>query len=256
VVSRRGFALGALAGAGALVVGWGLLPPRQRLVGSAALPLAAGQSALNGWVKIGTDDRVTVMIAKSEMGQGVTTALAMLLADELDARWDQVSVESSPIDPIYNNVATVVDGLPFHPDDHGPVRSTLEWLTAKSIREFGLMVTGGSSSIKTCGCRCVRQAPVPCHAGQRRRAALAGATRRMPGCRGADHPRLARRPALASSRHRLPTAHCSERVPPAGRPVPPDRPAGAARIDAARSWSAKRGSASTWHCPACCMRGC
>jgi isoquinoline 1-oxidoreductase beta subunit len=148
VVSRRGFVLGALAGAGALVVGWSLMPPRQRLVGSTALPLAAGQSALNGWVKIGTDDRVTVMISKSEMGQGVTTALAMLLADELDARWDQVSVESSPIDPIYNNVATVVDGLPFHPDDHGPVRSTLEWLTAKSIREFGLMVTGGSSSIK------------------------------------------------------------------------------------------------------------
>ena len=148
MVSRRGFVLGALAGAGALVVGWSVMPPRQRLVGSTALPLAAGQSALNGWVKIGTDDRVTVMIAKSEMGQGVTTALAMLLADELDARWDQVSVESSPIDPIYNNVATVVDGLPFHPDDHGPVRSTLEWLTAKSIREFGLMVTGGSSSIK------------------------------------------------------------------------------------------------------------
>ena len=148
MVSRRGFVLGALAGAGALVVGWSLMPPRQRLVGSTALPLAAGQSALNGWVKIGTDDRVTVMISKSEMGQGVTTALAMLLADELDARWDQVSVESSPIDPIYNNVATVVDGLPFHPDDHGPVRSTLEWLTAKSIREFGLMVTGGSSSIK------------------------------------------------------------------------------------------------------------
>ena len=148
MVSRRGFVLGALAGAGALVVGWSLMPPRQRLVGSTALPLAAGQSALNGWVKIGTDDRVTVMISKSEMGQGVTTALAMLLADELDARWDQVSVESSPIDPIYNNVATVVDGLPFHPDNHGPVRSTLEWLTAKSIREFGLMVTGGSSSIK------------------------------------------------------------------------------------------------------------
>ncbi|MBP8309206.1 MAG: xanthine dehydrogenase family protein molybdopterin-binding subunit [Burkholderiaceae bacterium] len=148
MVSRRRFVLGTLAGAGALILGWGLMPPRQRLVGSVPLPLAAGQSGLNGWVKISADDSVTVMIAKSEMGQGVTTALAMLLADELDARWDQVRVESSPIDSIYNNIATVVDGLPFHPDDHGPVRSTIEWLTAKSMREFGLMVTGGSSSIK------------------------------------------------------------------------------------------------------------
>lgn len=148
MVTRRKIILGTLAGAGALVVGWGLLPPRQRLIGARPLPLQDGQTAFNGWVKIAPDDTVTVMIARAEMGQGVSTALAMLLADELDARWDQVRTETSPIDAIYNNIATVVDGLPFHPDSHGVVRETAEWLTAKAMREIGVMMTGGSSSIK------------------------------------------------------------------------------------------------------------
>lgn len=147
-MKRRHLLLGGLAATGALVVGWGVLPPRQRLTGSQPLPVAAGQKAFNGWVKIGTDDVVTVMVPKSEMGQGATTGLAMLLADELDADWDRLRTEHPPIDAIYNNIATVADGLPFHPDEHGLVKRTAAWLTAKTMREIGLMATGGSSSIK------------------------------------------------------------------------------------------------------------
>jgi len=149
--TRRTFLLGTagVAAAGtALVVGWGLMPVRQRQRGSAPLPTAPGQQAFNGWVKIGSDDTVTVMCPKSEMGQGVVTALAMVLADELDADWARVRTEHPPIDAIYNNLATVVDGLPFHPDDHGLVQRTAAWMTAKSMREIGLMATGGSSSVK------------------------------------------------------------------------------------------------------------
>ncbi len=148
MVSRRGFVLATLAAGGALAVGWSVLPPRQRLTTARPLPAAPGEVPLNGWVKIGRDDRVTVMLAKSEMGQGVHTALVMLLADELDADWSRVRSEMSPIDPIYNNIATLVDGLPFHPDDFGPVKRAAGWMTAKMIREFGVMMTGGSSSIK------------------------------------------------------------------------------------------------------------
>jgi len=50
-------------------------------------------------------------------GPGHLHRLAMLLAEELDADWAQVRIELSPIDNIYNNLASVVDGLPFHPDD-------------------------------------------------------------------------------------------------------------------------------------------
>jgi isoquinoline 1-oxidoreductase subunit beta len=56
----------------------------------------------NAWVRIGTDDTVTVMLAKSDMGQGVTTGLTTIIADELDASMDQVRVEFPPLlDPRY-----------------------------------------------------------------------------------------------------------------------------------------------------------
>jgi isoquinoline 1-oxidoreductase beta subunit len=79
MLKRRRFILGTLGIGSALVLGWGLLPPRQRLIGDAKLPVTPGQAGFNGWVKIGVDDLVTVMVPKSEMGQGVNTSLAMLI---------------------------------------------------------------------------------------------------------------------------------------------------------------------------------
>ena len=151
--TRRKFLLaaGGTAAAGtALVLGWSLVPPRQRLNGSTAVPVADGQHTFNGWLRIAGDDVVTVRVPKSEMGQGVLTALAMVLADELDADWGQLRTEHPPIDAIYNNAAMVVDGLPFHPDYQGLPKRLAGWMTAKTMREFGLMATGGSSSIKDC----------------------------------------------------------------------------------------------------------
>jgi len=148
MVKRRTLLLGGVGAAGALVLGWSLLPPRQRLNTAQPLPVRPGQVALNGWVKIGADDSVGVVICKSEMGQGVLTGLAMLLAEELDADWARVQVEAAPIDKIYNNLATVVDGLPFHPDNDGSIKGVAAWMTAKTMREIGVMMTGGSSSIK------------------------------------------------------------------------------------------------------------
>ena len=146
--TRRKFLLGTLAASGALVLGWSVLPPRQRLTTARPLPVGANEAALNGWVRIDADGSVTVMLAKSEMGQGVATSLCMLLADELDADWARVRFEASPIDKIYNNIATVVDGLPVHPDTESRVLDAARWLTAKTMREIGVMMTGGSSSVK------------------------------------------------------------------------------------------------------------
>ncbi len=148
MVKRRTLLLGGSGTVGALVLGWSVLPPRQRLTTSQPLPVRAGQVALNGWVKIGADDTVGIVICKSEMGQGVLTGLAMLLAEELDADWARVHVEAAPIDKIYGNIATLVDGLPFHPDSDSSVKALAGWLTAKTMREVGVMLTGGSSSIK------------------------------------------------------------------------------------------------------------
>ncbi|MFC5473662.1 xanthine dehydrogenase family protein molybdopterin-binding subunit [Paraherbaspirillum soli] len=146
--SRRRFILGGLGIGGALIVGWGLLPPRQRLVSSHPLPTQNGEIALNGWLKIAPDGIVTVAMPRSEMGQGVHTALPMLVAEELDVPLSQVRIEQAPIDGIYGNVALWSEALPFHPDDEGALKYAAQWLTAKVGRELGIMITGGSSSIK------------------------------------------------------------------------------------------------------------
>lgn len=145
---RRTLLLGTVGAGAALVVGWSMMPPRQRLQTAQPLPTASGEVAFNGWVKIAENGAVTVMMPKAEMGQGVTTALCMVLADELDADWSRVRFEPAPLDGIYRNITTVVDGLPFHPDAQGPLVDVARWMTAKLMREIGVMVTGGSSSIK------------------------------------------------------------------------------------------------------------
>lgn len=146
--SRRRFILGGLGVAGALIIGWGVMPPRQRLHAANPLPANDGEVTLNGWIRMARDGTVTVAMPHSEMGQGVFTALPMLVAEELDVPLSMVKIEQAPIDKIFGNVAMLQDGLPFHPDNTGTLKETARWLTGKAARELGLMVTGGSSSVK------------------------------------------------------------------------------------------------------------
>jgi isoquinoline 1-oxidoreductase subunit beta len=149
MVSRRLLILGTLGAAGAFGLGWCLTPPRSRLVPSRPFPdRPDGSRPLNGWVVVTPDDRVLIQVPKSEMGQGVLTSLAMILADEMDADWSRVTTEHPPLDSIYGNLAALVDGLPFHPDDRGFLREGVERATASVARELGLQMTGGSSSVK------------------------------------------------------------------------------------------------------------
>lgn len=148
-IKRRHFILGTVGAAGALVIGWSALPARRRLFPAQPLQVLAGQVALNGWVKVSADDSVTIVMSQAEMGQGVHTGLAMLLAEEMDAAWDRVELEQSTFDPIYNNQAAIIDSLPFQPDDHGLARRVTTHLVGKVLREIpGLLGTGGSSSVK------------------------------------------------------------------------------------------------------------
>src|SRR5256885_615258 len=59
---------------------------------------------LNAWVHVTPQNRVTLILGKSEMGQGAMTALPMILAEELCVDWKQVTVEQAPTDPkIYDH---------------------------------------------------------------------------------------------------------------------------------------------------------
>ena len=65
----------------------------------------------NVWVTIGTDDSVVVMTPTGEMGQGTTTALPMILAEELDADWSKVRIEYAPPNPrVYGNPHPLLNG--------------------------------------------------------------------------------------------------------------------------------------------------
>ena len=147
-IKRRHIILGTAGAVGALVIGWSAMPQRRRLLTDKPLAVRQGQVALNGWVKVSADNTVTVMMSQAEMGQGAQTGLAMLLADEMDADWAQVTLEQSTLDAIYNNQAVLIDGLPFQPNDHGLVKRATGHLVGKLIRQVsGLQGTGGSSSL-------------------------------------------------------------------------------------------------------------
>ena len=109
-LSRRDFLKAGTLFGGGLLLGFHLP------LGDAVA--AAATFAPNAFLRIGRDNRVTFIINKAEMGQGVYTSLPMLIAEELECDWRKVAVEASPVAPIYNHTA------------FGP-----------------MMVTGGSSSV-------------------------------------------------------------------------------------------------------------
>ncbi|MEJ2619233.1 MAG: molybdopterin-dependent oxidoreductase [Candidatus Thiodiazotropha sp.] len=93
----------------------------------------------NAWLKIDSQGEVTLYIAESEMGQGTHTALAMLIAEELEVDWQHVRVEHAPLDPVYGFQGT------------GGSRSVRKsW---KPLREAGavarqMLLTAGSEQMK------------------------------------------------------------------------------------------------------------
>jgi len=68
---------------------------------------AAEPIALGAWIRVGADDAVTITVSKSEMGQGVRTSLAMIVAEELDADWSKVRVHQAPAGTAYGSQTTV-----------------------------------------------------------------------------------------------------------------------------------------------------
>lgn len=112
--NRRSFLKTSLASATGLVVGFYL--PAKALAELAPVP--AGGFAPNAWIRISPDDTVTMVIDRSEMGQGVITSISMLLAEELECDWKRIRWEFAPADKAY-----------FNP-------------------MFGLQGTGGSMSIR------------------------------------------------------------------------------------------------------------
>lgn len=149
-MKRRTFLIGSLAIAGGLLVGYRTYSASfQRR----AKKLVEGrdETLLGGWVKISTDNTVTIYIPHLEMGQGSHTALAALLADELDADWSKVKPVHAPADGAFANrflieglASTIVNFPKF-------LNSTVDEVTALASRIANLQQTAGSFAIRTTG---------------------------------------------------------------------------------------------------------
>ena len=96
-VSRRGF----LKTTGAAAAGLAISFHVPTILRAAPQPKAPGLPPPNAFLRIGTDESVTVVLAHSEMGQGMWTGLAMLIAEELECNWSNVRAEHAPAAQVY-----------------------------------------------------------------------------------------------------------------------------------------------------------
>lgn len=118
-ISRRRFIQATALVAGGLVIAFTIPYAKRFLLPGAEKSSAGGEAKLpvpNAFLRIGTDNTITVLLAHSEMGQSIWTTLPMLIAEELDADWSKIKVEHAPAAPQYAHTA------------------------------YGLQITGGSST--------------------------------------------------------------------------------------------------------------
>jgi isoquinoline 1-oxidoreductase beta subunit len=104
--SRRDFVNAGVAVGGGLLLGLALpgragKPPKGAAAGVKSTALRGSQ--LNAWLKIAGDNSITVIVDRSEMGQGVYTALPMLIAEELNVDVDAIQVAAAPVGDAYIN---------------------------------------------------------------------------------------------------------------------------------------------------------
>jgi len=108
-ISRRTFIKASALVVGGLVIAFSIPQAKRFLLPGAAKETGnAGESKLpapNAFLRIGTDNTITVMLAHSEMGQSIWTTLPMLIAEELDADWSKIRVEHASASPAYLHTA-------------------------------------------------------------------------------------------------------------------------------------------------------
>jgi isoquinoline 1-oxidoreductase beta subunit len=98
-LTRRDFLKHTASGGAALVIGFTL--PAELFGQQAAQQPPPPPNPFEAWIKIDAEGNITLVCAKSEMGQGVRTSLPMILADELEVDWSKVKVEQAATSPLY-----------------------------------------------------------------------------------------------------------------------------------------------------------
>lgn len=142
--SRRAFLVSTVAIAGGVAFGTYLVrrtPANPLLDGK-----AEGEAVFNPWVKIDAQG-ITLMAPHTDLGQGVRSVQAALIAEELDLEWGQFSVEPGPPSAAYFNTALADEQVPFMSTDTRVAAEALRSAMGAIFKVMGLQLTGGSSSV-------------------------------------------------------------------------------------------------------------
>ncbi|WP_295883143.1 xanthine dehydrogenase family protein molybdopterin-binding subunit [uncultured Thiohalocapsa sp.] len=143
-LTRRAFLIGAVAVAGGVAVGVQQVrrPHPNPLAGQDAEP---GAVTLNPYLLI-NQDGVSIITPRAEMGQGVHTTLAALVAEELDLPWESVRTLHGPAAAAYYNAAALEAAVPIPSWDHGWLAEGLRDAAGVASKLLGMQITGGSTS--------------------------------------------------------------------------------------------------------------
>ncbi|MBM7068771.1 xanthine dehydrogenase family protein molybdopterin-binding subunit [Actibacterium sp. 188UL27-1] len=141
-ILRRGFLIGSAAIAGGVAFGtYRYLQPFEN-----PLDPAAGETTLNPYILI-TAAGVSIITPRAEMGQGIHTTLAALVAEELDLDWQQVTAIHGPPAAAYLNASAMALGLPTAEYDDRSIRRVGKGAVRVAQKlAFGIQLTGGSTS--------------------------------------------------------------------------------------------------------------
>lgn len=148
--TRRAVISAGVITGGALVVGVAIRPGN-RARKLAPLVTEGDEILVSAWVKIDPDNHVTAIIPHSEMGQGAQTALTQMLADELEARWEDVSFMEAPAHDEYANYM-LGKGFLLGPAKVPEVLiGTVDGAMMQLTKMMHLQITGGSMSVRATG---------------------------------------------------------------------------------------------------------
>lgn len=142
--ARRTFLVGSVAIAGGVAFGTYLVrrTPANPLLGERD----DGEAVFNPWVRVDAEG-ITLIAPHTDLGQGVRSVQAALIAEEMDLAWGQFQVETGPPSAAYFNTALAEEQVPFMSTDTRASAEALRSAMGAVFKVLGLQLTGGSSTV-------------------------------------------------------------------------------------------------------------
>jgi isoquinoline 1-oxidoreductase beta subunit len=143
-LTRRGLLIGA-GGAGALLVAFALAPRRY----ASALVPGPGEQVFDSFIRLAADGAISVAVPVCEMGQGITTLMAQIVAVELGADWKRVGVEPAPASPVYGDPVLAARWAPLWQPRYLPALANTpdDWLARVHAEREPLMITAEGTAL-------------------------------------------------------------------------------------------------------------